>query len=122
MRTESATITAFSGGSISEESFAMSTAIFAAPYAAFQTDSLDDPGSLGVTSVGLQDGEAIERAMALEEATSARRSLALGWNVASSCFMYSTIGDVGVGDGLFAGVADGEDFFRKRRMVEVSRT
>jgi hypothetical protein len=54
--------------------------------------------------------------MALDEAASALRSLARGWNVASSCFMYSTIGGVGVGGGLLVGVADDEDFFRKRRM------
>ena len=40
-------MTALSGGNISEKSFAMSTAISAAPYAAFQADSLDEPGSLG---------------------------------------------------------------------------
>lgn len=33
--------------------------------------------------------------------------------------MYWTIGGVGVGGGLLVGVADGEGFFRKRRMVEV---
>ena len=80
-------MTALSGGSRSEESFAISTAILAAPYTAFQTDSLDDPGSLSVASVGSQDGEAIERAMALDEAASALESLTPGWVVVSSFFM-----------------------------------
>ena len=106
-------MTALSGGSRSEESFAISTAILATPYAAFQTDSLDDPGSLGAMSVGPLGGEAIDRATALEEAAIALRSLAWGWNVASSCFMCSTMGDVGVGGGLFVGVAADEDLFRK---------
>ena len=110
-------MTAFSGGSKSEESFAMSTAIFAVPYAAFQADSLYDPGSLDAPSVGSQDGEAIDSAIALVEAASALRSLVRGWNVASSCFMYSTIGGVVVPGGLFVGVVGGEFFFRKRRMV-----
>ena len=48
-------MTALRGGSISEESFAMSTAILAAPNAAFQADALDDPDSLGVLSVGWGD-------------------------------------------------------------------
>ena len=49
-------------------------------------------------------------AIALDEAASALRSLVRGWNVASSCLMYSAIGGLGVGGGLFVGVAD--DFFR----------
>lgn len=120
MRTERATITPFSGGSRSEESFAMSMAIFAAPYAAFQTDSLDDPGSLGAISVGSQDGEAIDRAMALDRAASALRSLFLGWNFASSCLMYSAMGGAGMGGGLFVGVVEG--LFRKFGMVIVGTT
>jgi hypothetical protein len=71
-------MTALSGGSISEESFAISTAILAAPNAAIQTDSLDDPGSLGVVSEGSLGGETIESAMALVEAASALRSLVRG--------------------------------------------
>ena len=69
---------ALSGGSISEESFAMSMAIFATPYTAFQADSLDDPGSLSAESVGSQDGEATDRAMALDNAASALWSLVRG--------------------------------------------
>jgi hypothetical protein len=113
-------MTALSGGSISEESFAISTAILAAPKAAFQTDSLDDPDSLGVALVGSREGEATERAMALVEAASALRSLVRGWNVASSCLMYSVIVGVGVRGGSFGGVVVGENTFRmRRRMVEV---
>ena len=106
-------MTALSGGSMSEESFAISTAILAAPNAAFQADSLDDPGSLSAVSVGSEDGEAMERAMALDKAASVLRSLVRGWNVASSCFMYSAMGGVGVSGGLFVGVDGDEDFFRK---------
>lgn len=106
-------MTAFSGGSISEESFAISTAILAAPYAALQTDSLEDPSPSSVVSMEIHDGEAMDRAMALDEAASALRSLARGRNVASSCFMYSAMGGVGVDGGVFVGVADGEVLFRK---------
>ena len=106
-------MTALSGGSISEESFAISTAILAAPYAAFQTDSLDELASLNAGSVGAQDGETNDKAIVLDEAASALRSLAWGWNVASSCFMQSTTGDVGVNGGGFVGVAAGEGFFLK---------
>ena len=77
-RTESAPTTALSGKNISEDALAISTAILAAPYAIVQHDSLDDPGSSDGVSVGLQDGEAIARAMALEEAPSALLSLARG--------------------------------------------
>jgi hypothetical protein len=113
-------MTAFSGGSISEESFAISTAILAAPKAAPQTDSLDDPGSLGVGSVGSRDGEATERAMLLVEAVCALRSLVWGWNVAGPRLMYSTVGGAGVHGGLSVGVFVGESNFRmRRRMVEV---
>ena len=117
MKTERATETALSGGSISKESFAISIAIFAAPYAAFQADSLDDPGSPDVVSVGLQDGEATDRAMALDKAASALRSFARGWNVASSCLMYSMIGG-----GLSVASAGDEDLCRKRGMVGVRKT
>jgi hypothetical protein len=56
--------------------------------------------------------------MALDEAASALQSLAPGW-VVSPLFMYSTIGDVGVGGGLSVAFADDEDFFRKWCMVDV---
>ena len=98
-------MTALSGGSMSEQSFAVSMAMHAAPYTALQADSLDDPDSSRAASVGSQDGEAIDRAMALVEAASALRSLA--WDVANSCLMYSTIGEP------LLGVDGDEDFFRK---------
>lgn len=122
MRTERAPTTALSGKNISDDALVISTAILATPYAAFQAFSLDDPGSSSIVSVGPQSGEAIAKAMALDEAASALRSFTRGWNVASSCFMYSTMGDVGVGGGLFVGVAGDEDFFRKRFMTEGKAT
>ena len=108
-------MTALTGGNMSEESFARSTAILAAPYAAFQTDSLDGPGSLGAESVGSGDGEAIDAATALDEAASALRSFFRGCNVANPCLMYSAIGGVGFCGGVLVlgGVPDDEDFFRK---------
>src|SRR5882762_8874187 len=112
MRTDSAAVTALTGGNISEDSLAISTAILADPYAALHPDSLDDSASLIPVSVGSKDGETIDKAMALDEAASALRPFSRGWNVASSCFMYSTIGDLGVGGGLFVRVV-GEDVFRK---------
>jgi hypothetical protein len=126
MRTERATITAFSGGSISEESFAISTAILAAPYAALQADSSDDPGSSGTGSVGSEDLGSedwgrIDRGIELDEAASALRSFFRGWNVASSCFMYSVIGGVGVLGGLCVGADGDENLFRKLRTM-IART
>jgi hypothetical protein len=59
MRTEIAAMTASSSGSISEESFAISTATPTTPHAAFQTDSLDELSSPSVVSVRSQDGEMI---------------------------------------------------------------
>lgn len=102
---------------MSEESFAMSTAIRAVPYAALQIDSLDDPGSFRAVSVGSRDEEAIDGAMALDEVMRALRSLMRGWDVASPCFASSTIGSVGVDDGPLVGFAPDEDFFRKRCMA-----
>src|ERR1700679_2396780 len=110
MRTSRVPTTALSGKNISEDALAISTAILAALYAVPQTASLEDPGSLSVMFVGSQKEEAMERAIALDEATSALVSLARGWNVVSSCLMYSITGDV---VGLFVGVAEDEDFFRK---------
>ena len=52
MRTERAPTTALSGKNISDDALAISTAILAVPYAVFQTDSLDDPGSFAALSVG----------------------------------------------------------------------
>ena len=101
-------MTALSGGNISEESFAMSTAILAAPYAAFHADSLDELGSLGVLLVGLEDGEATDSAMPLDKATSVLQSLVRGWNLASSCSMRSAMGG-----GSFVGVDDNGPFFRR---------
>lgn len=90
-------------------------AIFAAPYAALQADSLEDLGSLDAVSVGSQDEETTDRAMALDEAAGALRSLTLrGWDVAGSCLMSSTIrGVLGVRDGRFEGVVVDEGRFRK---------
>ena len=110
MRTASAPTTALSGKNISEDSLAISTAILAVPYAVFQPDSFDDPGSLSAVSERSQE-EVIDNGIALDEATSALGSLTRGWIVASSFFMYS-IDDVGVDGGLFVGVADG-GFLRK---------
>lgn len=118
MKTERAPKTALSGRSISEDSLAVSRAIFAAPYAVLQPDSLDDPDSLGALSVGSQDGEAIDEAIIVDEATSDLKSLTPGW-VASSFFMYSTIGDVEVGGGLFVALADDEG--RKWCMIDARR-
>jgi len=111
MRTESAPTTALSGKNISDDSLAISTAILAAPYAVLQPDSFDDPGSSSAVSERSQEGEAIDNAMALDEAASALGSLTWGRIFASSFFMYSA-GDVGVGGMLFVGVAD-EEFLRK---------
>ena len=112
MRTERAPTTALSGRIISEEALAISTAILAAPYAAFQADSLDDPGSLSAVSVGSHEGETTERPMLLGEAASVLLSLTRGWDATSS-FTYFTIDGVGVGGGPLVGVAGDEDFFRK---------
>ena len=49
----------------------MSTAIFAAAYAVPQPDSLGDPGPSGAVSVGLEDEEIIDIAMALDDAARA---------------------------------------------------
>ena len=51
--------------------------------------------------------------MALDKATSVLGSFVRGWNFASSCFICSAMGGVGVGGGSFVGVDGGEDFFRK---------
>jgi hypothetical protein len=115
IRTWRATMTAFSGGIISVVSLAISTAIFAAPYAMLQVDSLGDPDPSSVVPEASRDGEAIAKATALDEALSALRSLVLGWNVASSFFMYSKIG--GVDSGLFVGVDADDGFLRKGRMM-----
>ena len=87
----------------------ISTAILAVPYAALQTDSLDDSGSIGAGSVGWRTGNDGYRNR-LDEAASALWSFTRGWNVKSSCFMYSTIRGGGMGGGLFVGW---RDFFPK---------
>jgi len=105
-------MTALSGGNISEDSPAISMAILTAPYAVLQPVSFDDSGSLSAASERSQEGEAIDNAIALDEAASTLRSLT--WIVASSFFIYST-GDVGVDGRLFVDVAGGgfEGFLRK---------
>ena len=59
MRTERAPTTALRGGSISEDSLVISTAVLAAPYTVLQRDSFDDPGSSDTTSTGSRDEEAM---------------------------------------------------------------
>ena len=59
MKTESAPTTALSGRNKSDDSLTVSMAILA--------DSLDDPGSLGAMSLGLQNTE-VGNAVALDEA------------------------------------------------------
>ena len=54
----------------------------------------------------------MDKAIELDEAASALGFLALEWILTTSLFMNS-FDDVGVGGGLFIGVADDEDFFRK---------
>ena len=110
-------MTALTGGKISNESFAMSTAILAAPYVALQTDSLDDPGSLGAGSVGSRDGGAVDRAMALDEAKSVLWSFVRGRIVSSSCLVSSEVGGAGVRGGILLGVPDDDVFFRNLRIV-----
>ena len=122
MRTASAPATALSGKNISDVSLAISTAIFAAPYAVLQAKRtlFDDPGSLGTTSGGSQDEEQIEDAIEVDEvALSVPGFLALGCFRTTSFLMYPT-GDVGVGGELFTGVAGDEDFTRGRRVVDAS--
>ena len=72
MRNETAPVTALSGGKTSEDSLTASMAILAAPYAVLQADSLDElDSSEGARSVGSQPGEAMDNAIALDEATRA---------------------------------------------------
>ena len=115
MRTERAPTTALSGKNKSEDALAISTAILAAAYAVLQRDSLDDPPSLGVVSPRSQEGEAIDKEVAPEDASGALRSLA---GVADPCPVGSVIGGVGVRGVLFIGFAEDEDFLRRRRMVD----
>lgn len=60
-------MTAFSGGNMSEESFAISTAILAAPYAALQADSSEDSGTASVRS---EDWGGTDNAITLDEGAS----------------------------------------------------
>lgn len=109
MRTARAPTTALRGGSISEDPLATSMAILAAPYAAFQRDSFDDPASSERVSKGFHDGEQIDKAMELDETASALGSPAfkVEW-VRATSFM-NLIGDVG---GLLVGVTSDGDCFR----------
>jgi hypothetical protein len=52
-------------------------AILAAPYAAFQHDSFDDSAASEPASEELKNGEAIDKAIELDETASALGSLAL---------------------------------------------
>ena len=105
--------TALSGGNISEESLAVSRAILAAPYAALQADSLVDPGLSGTRSVGSEDGEGVERAIALDEVPRTLLLSTLGWDVADPFFLWSTVDNGGADGGLCGEVPDGEINFRK---------
>ena len=107
MKTATAPTTALSGGNISEDSSATSTAILAAPYAVLQPDSLDDSGSSLPTTEGSQDEEHIYKAIEPNEAASTPGFLASEWVLMTSFFMKP----VGIG-GRFAGVVD-EGFLRK---------
>ena len=108
-------MTALSGGSISEESFAISMAIFAAPYAALQADPLEDLGSSDAASIGSRDEETTDRAMALDESAGTLRFLARrGRDSAGSCFTYSTVGGgLGVRDWLFVGSSTTKTVFER---------
>jgi len=119
MRTARAPTTALSGKNISEDSLATSMAILAAPYAVLQPDSFDDPGPSvpALEGLGSEDAEKTDKAMELDEAASVFGSLALECALTIS-FLMNSIGDLGVGGGLFIGVVDGGDFPRKRRMVD----
>ena len=96
-------------------------AILAAPYAILQPDSFDDPGSSVPapegSGPGSKDEEQRDKAITLDEATSAFGSLALEC-VLTASFLMNSIGDLGVDGGLFIGFADDGDFSRKRRMVD----
>jgi len=113
MRTAKAPTTALSGKNISDDSFAISTAILAPAYAVLQPDCLDDPSSPGAKSGESEEslgGEPMDNAMTLDEAASTLGSLARGYIMASSFFINST-GDVGVGGRVFAGVVDDKYLF-----------
>jgi hypothetical protein len=77
MRTARAPATALRGNSTSEDSLATSMAILAAPYAAFQHDSFDDSAASEPASEEFKNGEAIDKAIELDETASALGSLAL---------------------------------------------
>ena len=70
MRTERAPTTAFSGKNISEDSLAISMAIFAASYAVPQRDSFDEPGAGvgGGLFLGLADDEGLFRKRGIADA------------------------------------------------------
>ena len=122
MRTESAPTTALSGKNISEDALAISMAIFAASYAVPQRDSFDDRGSSIAVSVGSRGGGAVRKGIALVDGASTLGSLARGWIVVGACSTGSTTLGVCAGGRLFAGLADDEGLFRKRRMVDIMRT
>jgi len=72
IKTDMAPTTAFRGRSISEDSLAVSTAILAAPYTAFQAESPPGmtPPSVDASWIS-ENAELMERAMAIDEAASA---------------------------------------------------
>ena len=106
MRTASAPTTALSGKNISEDSFTISTAILAAPYAVLQPDSLDDPGSSNPVFERSQDGEPIGELIEVGGGASAFGSMA--WEMAS--FFMGSNGAVG---GLFLAILNDGVFLRQ---------
>ena len=107
---------------MSEDSLAISMAIFAASYAVPQCDSLDDPGSLRAVSMGSQGGETMGEGITLVDGASALGSSTWGWVVVRPCSMGSTTRRVGVHDGLSFGLIDDEAFFRKRCIANARTT
>ena len=107
---------------MSEDSLAISMAIFAASYAVPQCDSLDDPGSLRAVFVGSQGGEIMGEGITLVGGASTLGTSIWGWVVVRPCSTGSTTRGVGVRDGLFFGLTDDEAFFRKRCIADARTT
>ena len=106
MRTDSAPTTALGGKNISEDSFATSTAILAAPYAVLQRDSLDDPGSSKLAFERSREGGPVGELIEVGGGASAFGSVA--WEMAS--FLMVSNGAVG---GLFLVIFNDGVFLRK---------
>ena len=106
MRTDSAPTTALRGKNISEDSFAISTANLAAPYAVLQPDSLDDPGSSKLVFERSREGGPVGKLTEVGGGASAFGFMAL--EMAS--FLMGSNEAVG---GLFLVIFDDGVFFRK---------